>query len=135
MRLWRGQITFRLLKRLKPLDYGIVLAGLIAVILVSIQVYARSGSELSVVIGGTEGEWIYPLDGDRTLEIAGPSGTSVVEIREGHVHMLSSPCKNQTCVAAGAIASEGQWLACLPNKVFVRIEGMGKDEQLDAAVY
>ncbi len=97
--------------------------------------YSKAGNELSVVIGGAEGEWIYPLDGDRTIEVAGPIGVSVVEIHGNHVHMASSPCKNQTCVAAGQIGSAGQWLACLPNRVFVRIEGKTNDDKLDAAVY
>jgi hypothetical protein len=135
MRLRRGQINYALFRRLKVLDYGILLAGAIAVVFVSVFAYAKNGSELSVIIGGSQGEWIYPLGEDRTLNVEGPVGTTLVEIHENRVHILGSPCKNQTCVAAGAIGSEGQWLACLPNKVFVRIEGKNDNDKIDASVF
>jgi hypothetical protein len=59
----------------------------------------------------------------------------VVEISGGKARVLSSPCVNQTCVAVGHIHRQGEWAACLPNKVFVSIEGSADDEALDAAAW
>jgi len=34
-----------------------------------------------------------------------------------------SPCRDKICVLGGWISHSGEWLACLPNSVFVRVEG------------
>jgi hypothetical protein len=59
----------------------------------------------------------------------------VVEIRGGRARIVSSPCVNQTCVAAGAVHSPGQWTACLPNRVMVSISGSNSEAEgaVDAA--
>ena len=57
------------------------------------------------------------------MRLHGPLGETVVAIEGGTARVLSSPCANQTCVAAGALTHGGQWTACLPNEVMVRISG------------
>ena len=109
------------------MDAAAVLAAAAAILLSSLGAVNAAG-EPRVVISAYEGqEWIYPLKGDLTLEIPGPLGTTYVHIHDGEVAIESSPCPNQTCVAAGYVRLPGQWVACLPNQVFVRVEG-GADE-------
>jgi hypothetical protein len=62
-------------------------------------------------------------------------GDTLVEIRGKAVFIEASPCRNKTCIAAGSIDKPGQWLACLPNEVFVSIEGRRADEGLDATAF
>ena len=89
-----------------------------------------------VHITGESGEWMQPLDKAGDFEVPGALGSTWVHIENGSVHIESSPCPNQTCVAAGDISQANQWLACLPNQVFVSIEGSdGSEGGLDAAVY
>lgn len=121
--------------RLRPLDLAILILAIFVLGIVSLSVYGVRGGRLSVVISGNGQEWVYPLNEDRRVEVPGPLGTTVVEVQQGGARIVSSPCPNQTCVAAGSIERAGQWLACLPNQVFVRIEGGGDDEGLDAAAY
>jgi hypothetical protein len=123
------------LRRLKPLDFLLLCLAGAATFLSALSVYGGEGGKLQVVVSGEGGEWIYPLDRDRSIEVEGPLGTSVVVIEGADVHIDSSPCPNQTCVASGHRARGGQWLACLPNKVFVRIEGGGEDGGVDATVF
>lgn len=121
--------------RLAPLDWVAILASL--ALLVASSLFARTSreGELTVVVTGQETEWVYPLEEDREIAIPGPLGTTIVEIHDGHVHIASSPCPNQTCVAVAAINLPGQWVACLPNQVFVRIEGKTTDDSVDANVF
>ena len=63
------------------------------------------------------------LSKNRTIAVPGPLGTTVVEIHDGHVHVAESPCSNKLCVKTGRIHLTGQLIACLPNKVVVRIVG------------
>lgn len=65
----------------------------------------------------------YPLDHDRVLEIRGPLGVSRLEIRNGRVRFLESPCRNKVCVHSGWLSHAGEVAACLPNRVSVSLGG------------
>jgi hypothetical protein len=121
--------------RVKALDLLIVLAAAGAVALSGVLAYGPKGGRAEVVIAGRDGEWIYPLSSDREISIAGPLGDTRVIIRDKSVRITDSPCPNKTCIASGAIAEPNQWIACLPNRVLVRIEGSGTSEGVDAGVY
>jgi len=71
------------------------------------------------------------LSRDQTFAVPGPLGKTIVEIHDGHVHVSDSPCSNKLCVNTGRIKMTGQLIACLPNKVVVRIVGDG-DAPYDA---
>jgi hypothetical protein len=118
------------------LDYVVALAATALVALSFASTYSSRGDELRVVVTGRDGEWVYPLAEARTLEIAGPLGLEIVRIADSTARIAEAPCANQTCVAMGAISRPGQWVACLPNRVFVRIEGGAADgRDVDASAY
>ena len=60
---------------------------------------------------------------DRTVTVAGKLGDSVLEVRDGRIRFLSSPCPNQICVHAGWLANAGDVAACLPNQVSLQVLG------------
>lgn len=123
--------------RFRPriLDIAAFLAGAAIIVLVSIAVYSGSSGIISLRITGDSGEWIEPLDEHKEIEVAGPLGTTIVHVEDGMVSITDSPCKNKLCIAMGSISGIRQWVACLPNNVFVRIQGeSGKDEP-DAAAF
>jgi hypothetical protein len=102
----------------------VVLALAIAVTVgVSVRVYKGGSEQLYVHITAKSGEWIESLDKDQELKVQGPLGITYVEIENNKVRILDSPCKNKLCVAMGEIDEENQWIACMPNKVFIRIGG------------
>ena len=84
-----------------------------------------------VEITAPSGEWVLPLGGVRSLTVTGPLGDTVVAIDGESVGVHSSPCSNQICVRMGRISRTNQWIACLPNRVFVSING-GPGEDIDA---
>jgi hypothetical protein len=109
--------------RLRIFD-GFVLACTVALtVYCGIRVYSGGGPSLKLSVRGDDGNWVYPAERGERFEVSGPLGITMVELRNGEARVLSSPCVNQTCVAAGAIHSRGQWIACLPNRVFLNIEG------------
>jgi hypothetical protein len=97
--------------------------------------YAPGSGEARAVIKGRDGEWVYPLSADRIVDVAGPLGSTRVEIRGKAVHIEESACPNKTCIAAGFIEKNGQWIACLPNQVLVRVEGGSSDAGVDASTF
>jgi hypothetical protein len=121
--------------RLRPLDLAIALAAAGAVALSAASAYGPGKGRAEAVISGRDGQWVYPLSADRDIAVAGPLGDTHIEIRAHSIHIEDSPCPNKTCIAAGSIAASGQWIACLPNRVFVRVEGGGASGGVDASVY
>lgn len=120
--LWPGR-----LKIIKPFDVAAVLIVAALVAATSIMTYSGGSGFERIVINGRSGTWIYPLDSVGKVEVEGPLGTTIVSFHDGEVHIEASPCPTQSCVQMGAINLKGQWLACLPNEVFVRIEGGADD--------
>jgi hypothetical protein len=124
--------------RFKPrfLDLAIFAVALATVIFVSLRIYSDSGDILYVHITGETGEWIEALGANKEIEVPGPLGITHVHMENGTVSVSDSPCDNKLCIGMGGIRLKHQWVACLPNNVFVRITGRTSSEDLfDAATY
>ena len=70
----------------------------------------------------------YPMEAEDTLRVEGPLGVTTIEIARGRARVLDSPCPYKLCVKAGAIGKAGELIACVPNRVVVRVEGRSKKE-------
>lgn len=117
---------------LRPFDWISLAVAVLITVGAGVLVYGQNTKAETAVVEAGGQTWVLPLDADTTLDVPGPLGTTVVEVAHGAVHVESSPCKNQVCVAAGFISLPGQWIACLPNGVIVRIEGESDEFELDA---
>ncbi len=115
---------------LKPLDLPIILLSLAALLSSVLLVKQGKGEEKLLVIGCPEGEFVYPLSKDAVYKIQGAIGISEIVISGGKARFLDSPCPSKTCVMTGELSEAGEWAACLPNEIFIRIEG--KEDSLDA---
>ncbi|HKJ85474.1 MAG TPA: NusG domain II-containing protein [Spirochaetia bacterium] len=119
----------------RPLDFVALLLAVLAVVGASIFAYGGSAQASEVSIENDEGTFLYPLDQDRLVQVSGPLGETVVEIEDGRVHVHESPCRDKICIAAGWLDATGQWTACLPNRVFVRVEGGQSEDGVDAQTF
>ena len=124
---------------IKIQDLVIIIPALALVITSFFTAYSGKAVQSNVNIKAENKEWIFPLDADEILTVRGPLGDTVLEIHNKKARILSSPCANQTCVTSGAIDSQGQWSACLPNRVMLQIApAHGKniqETQIDAATW
>ena len=120
---------------LKPLDFGIAIPMLGLVAASFVAAYSGAGGGGAVFLKGEGGEWVFPSDAAETLTVAGPLGDTLVEINREGARVIASPCLNQTCVAAGAVRSPGQWAACLPNRVMLYIGEGNHNDDVDAAAW
>ena len=64
---------------------------------------------------------------DATLAVRGRLGESTLEVRDGRVRFIDSPCVGRLCVHAGWLARSGQVAACLPNGVVVEVTGGARE--------
>lgn len=97
---------------------------------------ATRGRAERVAISSTAGTELValPAKGERHLEVAGPLGATVVVLSPEGARVDASPCPHQLCVRAGKVSRPGAVVACLPNRVAVRLEarGGGRREGVDA---
>ncbi len=106
-------------------DWCIVVFSLACVFLLGVFAWRGSSSARKkpyVEITTSKGTFLYQLEQQRSISIDGPLGKTVVVI-DKKVDVIQSPGRRQICVNAKPIFQHGQWLACLPNRVFLRIYG------------
>jgi len=116
----------------KGVDIAILILVLAAALAAGLVIYGNRTTKTRLVVEAPSGKWIYALDTDRTVEIPGSLGNTIVRIESGTASIVDSPCPNKTCIAGPHISHKGEWNACLPNRVILRIDGDGEEDGVDA---
>ena len=123
------------MKDIRPFDFVAILIVIVIVVWVVSAASERNQEANYVHITAVQGETLYPLAENRHVVIAGPLGENIVEIEEGGVRFAEAPCRDQICVSAGTVSKFGDWIACLPNRIFLRITGQTSEHTLDAMAF
>jgi hypothetical protein len=112
-----------LLRRMTLLD-RVILVALLLICLAAWWPALRAPAGRTVFIE-RDGQVLFraPLSAERSVRVPGPLGPTVVEIRGGRVWISASSCPLHLCQRQGAIARRGELLACVPNRLLVRIAG------------
>jgi hypothetical protein len=63
------------------------------------------------------------LDHDQIIHVHGKHGDSVLEVRDGKIRFIQSPCTTKFCILSGWLEYDGDVMACLPNGVYVEVTG------------
>jgi len=116
------------MRRLKPGDFVILIIS-VAIILLSMRSFGEFSGKPEVRVRAGGKQWVYDLSVDTRATFDGPVGSTTMEIEGGKVHVHDSDCRNKVCIAAGWISRPGQWIICLPNDVFILIEGSEIQEE------
>ena len=120
-------------KRLKPIDYIIIAVFFAAAVFSLIYAFQYKDGKARLIVSDGKREWVYPLDEDREIEVRGPLGISRIRIKNGQALFLDSPCDNRVCVQSFPLSRNGDWAACLPNQIFIHVEGADdSDSSFDA---
>lgn len=122
--------------RLSPADVVMVSAVLILSVGTLLWMGAREarGADGAAVASIFRGDALIETlslagDGDLTLRDVGMK----FEVREGRVRVADSDCPHKVCVNAGWVGRSGQIIACVPNRIVVRVE-RAQEPFLDAVV-
>ena len=59
------------------------------------------------------------LSDDKQIEV----NNVIIIIKNNEVYVYESSCEDKVCMNLGAIRYSGQTITCLPNRVFIKIEG------------
>lgn len=122
------------MRTIRIADVAVFAFAIIIIGVFSYYAYTQPTENTAVYIKTESGEYTYPLDQDRDLHLDGPIGETHIIIQNGEVLVETSPCREKICIASSPIFRPGTWLACLPNRIFIRIEG-SDEEQIDASSF
>lgn len=92
------------------------------------------GAACLFIQGKDDGEYVrittngetdrYPISEDRTIEQKnGKSRYNTIVIKDNEVYMENASCPDQICVHHKAVSKNGESIICLPNEVYIEIEG------------
>lgn len=126
------------IKPLKPLDFAVAAVFLCAIVISFASIKRSSGGQQYLVITAPGAQYVYSLQEDGEYQISGKAGITTVCVQEGKAFFKDSPCPNKTCVKAAPVSRTGEWSACLPNEVFLRIEDKNQqksEEKFDAFAF
>ena len=66
------------------------------------------------------------LADNRIIDIDGLIGKTRLQIHDGAVRFLESPCRHKICIRQGWLRHGGESGACLPNGLSIRLRGGSK---------
>jgi hypothetical protein len=95
------------------------------------QFGSQVGAEVVIEMDGV-GKGRFPLGPPRKVIIEGVLGISEVEIGPDGAHFSSAPCPHGICLRQGWIRRQGETVACVPNRLILRIVGSIGETGMDA---
>ncbi|MDH3999076.1 MAG: NusG domain II-containing protein [Desulfuromonadales bacterium] len=104
----------------------ILVLFLIALIGLFWQANAPTGARL-IVGDGDQVSFTAELHQEQTVDLEGPLGVTRLNISDGAARILASPCPRKICISMGSVQRSGELLACVPNRILVRIEGVAEE--------
>jgi hypothetical protein len=126
----------RIKMRLRAGDMLAVALSAAVTVFFFLYAYAGQTGQARLYIQEESQTLVYPLNADREISVSGPLGETHILIRGGGAFVADSPCRDKLCLSMGHISRRGGWIACLPNRVFLRVEESGTQEaEVDAAAY
>lgn len=85
-----------------------------------LELTESAGASVSVTVGGElEGEYSLSINGE--YDICGGKSTLVIENREAY--LINSDCPDKLCEHMRKISRSGERIVCLPNKLYVVVNG------------
>jgi hypothetical protein len=112
--------------------FDLPLAALLIFFFLALPWLTTSSGPDQIMATTSEGELLFSLAPDRELTLSGPLGATVIALIEGSVRVLSSPCPSKLCIKMGTIKRSGEALACLPNRVVVKLGSSNSSGGVDA---
>ncbi len=111
------------------LIFALVVLALAAVLAVLGLANRKDPHELCALVlyDNEEGsqQMVISLDEDKTYDIPTRFDTVHIQVKDGAVAFINSPCPDHVCEGFGWLNSRGAFASCIPNGVFMSIEEIG----------
>ena len=106
----------------------LILAGVLLIAAVALLLLMRGRKSEAAVTGPVavvtlngEEAGRYPLSTDGTFPLNG--GSNILVISDGEAWVSEANCPDRICMGMGKISRSGEFIACLPNRLIITVEG------------
>lgn len=104
----------------------ILYLALLVVALYGLAYYFTASAPEAMIVVEVDGKKVavYPLyapDRDEYIDIQGINGITRIQLQDGRVRAIESACPDKICVNTGWISNSSLPIACLPNRVIIKI--------------
>ena len=110
---------------------GILLVAALALFFLMRARQARdtgSGAQAVVTVDGQE-VGRYPLRKSGTFPLNG--GSNILVVENGEAWVSDADCPDKVCMGMGKISRNGEFIACLPNRLLIVVEGAAEQSPVD----
>lgn len=110
----------------KAFDFFIIIFLVLISIFLIINSLSNNSDKILVQVDNET--YTFPLTQEEHIyDVKGPLGITHIQVKDGKVRIIDSPCPNKTCVALGFTNP----IICLPNHVIVQIQQSGSEGDFD----
>ncbi len=104
-------------------DFVVLAAGGTLVGALALWAWGGSRGDTAVIRAGGRIVQTATLTHAQRFSVAGPLGTTRIEVEPGRARVAADPSPRQLCVKQGWLTLAGQAALCLPNQVSLEIRG------------
>ena len=80
------------------------------------------GTTATILINGKAWKK-FSLKQDQIIDVRGKVGTSRIQVKDGLIRFVDSPCNTKQCILQGWLKYAGELAVCLPNRISVQVVG------------
>ncbi len=105
-------------------DKAVILLALILLPFLYIHFWGSGKLGESALMTAIDGkEIVVSLFEDKEFQISGPLGITTIEVKNGKIRFIDSPCSGKQCIHSGWLKKSGDFAACIPNRISITIAG------------
>lgn len=113
---------------------------IISLFSIAVMIYIKNQTEVLygiIEVNGTEKARINLMEvrESYTIKVENNNNYSIVEISHGSIRVIEATCPDKDCIRMGSLDALGEISICLPNKISIRVEGIGNWDELDSTTY
>ena len=103
---------------------SLVFVAVVVLLAVLLYFFTRGGTGRTALIqyGNPQQTMEVPLGKDADYDLDSNGYTVHLQVRDGTIAFVNSPCPDHLCEGFGRLSQEGDWAACMPAQVSVTVE-------------
>jgi len=113
-------------RNIKPGDWLTLVFGSMCVVTLTLALWGGDLADKAIIRSGGKIFREVTLSRDQLIEVPGPLGISIIDIKQRRARIASDPGPRQYCVRQGWLQQAGEIALCLPNQVSIELTGSRK---------
>lgn len=116
----------------KLADKAIFIFSLLLVISSYFYLWQTTPAAYAIIKSPLQDALRVNLNDSRIYNIKGTLGISRIEVAQGKIRFIDSPCRNKFCIQHGWQQHHGDLTACLPNRISLQLTRFDASAYYDA---